>query len=83
MDSEKKDSNIKLEKTFRLSDDFKPPTYDEWKDKVVSDLKGAPFEKLMTNTIEGILLEPIYIKNNQQNDEYISKHEYKYYNSNL
>jgi len=67
VDPEKKDSNIKLEKTFRLSDDFKPPTYDEWKDKVVSDLKGAPFEKLLTNTIEGILLEPIYIKNNQEN----------------
>jgi len=67
MDSENNDSNIKLEKTFTLSDDFNPPTYDEWKEKVVADLKGAPFEKLKTKTSEGILLEPIYTKSNLKN----------------
>ena len=62
MDSEKNSSNIKLDKTFTLLDDFHPPTYEEWKEKVQADLKGKPFEKLKTKTIEGILLEPIYTK---------------------
>ncbi len=62
MDSEKNNSNIKLDKTFTLLDDFNPPTYEEWKEKVQADLKGKPFEKLKTKTIEGILLEPIYTK---------------------
>jgi len=62
MDSEKNSSNIKLDKTFTLLDDFNPPTYEEWKEKVQADLKGKPFEKLKTKTIEGILLEPIYTK---------------------
>ena len=62
MDSEKNSSDIKLDKTFTLLNDFDPPTYEEWKEKVVADLKGAPFEKLKTKTIEGILLDPIYTK---------------------
>lgn len=62
MNSENNNSEIKLEKTFTLLDDFAPPTYKEWKEKVISDLKGKPFEKLQTKTIEGITLKPIYTK---------------------
>lgn len=57
-------SEIKLEKELNLLDEFAPPTYDEWKEKVVADLKGAPFEKkLLTKTYEGITLQPIYTQN--------------------
>ncbi|VAX27233.1 Methylmalonyl-CoA mutase small subunit, MutA [hydrothermal vent metagenome] len=66
MDSVNDNSEIKLEKTFTLLDDFTPPTYDEWKEKVLADLKGKPFEKLQTKIIEGITLQPIYTKNDLQ-----------------
>ncbi|MGI6076440.1 MAG: methylmalonyl-CoA mutase family protein [Pyramidobacter sp.] len=42
-------------------DEFKVPTYDEWKQAAEALLKGAPFEKKMfTSTYEGIKLQPIY-----------------------
>ena len=63
MDSVNNNSEINLEETFTLLDDFTPPTYEEWKEKVIADLKGKPFEKLQTKTIEGITLRPIYTKN--------------------
>ena len=56
-------TNEKLEKELNLSKEFKTPTYNEWKDKVEADLKGASFEKkLITKTYEGIDLKPIYAK---------------------
>ena len=56
-------SEIKLPKQFKLQDNFAPPPYQEWKEKVSRDLKGAPFEKkLITKTYEGIDLQPIYTK---------------------
>ena len=62
MNSENNNSNIKLQKTFTLQDDFPTPTYEQWKEKVIADLKGKPFEKLQTKTIEGVVLQPIYTK---------------------
>lgn len=62
MDLENNNSEIKLNKIFTLPDDFTPPSYGEWREKVISDLKGKPFEKLQTKTIEGIVLQPIYTK---------------------
>ncbi len=42
-------------------DEFKAPSYEEWKQAATAALKGAPFEKRMfTPTYEGIALEPIY-----------------------
>ncbi len=42
-------------------DEFKIPSYEEWKDAAVALLKGAPFDKkLKTKLYEGITLEPIY-----------------------
>jgi len=56
-------SNVKLEKELRLKDDFTPPTYDQWKQVVIADLKGADFDKkLITKTYENINLNPIYTK---------------------
>ena len=62
MNSENAISEIKLKKTFTLQDDFPTPTYEQWKEKVIADLKGKPFEKLQTKTIEGVVLQPIYTK---------------------
>ncbi|MEN8191985.1 MAG: methylmalonyl-CoA mutase family protein [Bacteroidota bacterium] len=62
MSSEKTKSDIHLKEKLTLSDDFTPPSFDEWKDKVVKDLKGKPYEKLISNTIDGIQLQPIYTK---------------------
>lgn len=42
-------------------DEFPIPSYEEWKAEAVASLKGAPFEKkLITKTLEGIELQPIY-----------------------
>ncbi|MFH2029361.1 MAG: methylmalonyl-CoA mutase family protein [Bacteroidota bacterium] len=54
---------MKLEEKFNL-DEFPIPTYNEWKEKVIEELKGVSFEKkLVTKTYEGIDLNPIYVKN--------------------
>lgn len=43
--------------------EFKPSTYEEWKEESVKLLKGAPFDKKMySKTPEGIVLKPIYNK---------------------
>ena len=52
-------------------DEFKIPTYEEWKEAAIAALKGAPFDKKMyTKTYEGITLQPIYtladVENNAQ-----------------
>ncbi|MBQ0138115.1 MAG: methylmalonyl-CoA mutase [Kurthia sp.] len=41
---------------------FQEPTYEEWKVAAESALKGKPFTSLLTKTIEGITLEPLYTK---------------------
>ncbi len=46
-------------------DEFKAPTYEEWKQAATDALKGAPFDKRMfTPTYEGITLDPIYTMEN-------------------
>nr|VFJ58095.1 MAG: methylmalonyl-CoA mutase [Candidatus Kentron sp. DK] len=40
--------------------EFPIPSYDEWREAAVKGLKGAPFEKLITKTYEGIELQPMY-----------------------
>ncbi len=45
----------------KLFEEFPPVTTQEWKDKVIADLKGADFEKkLVWRTIEGFNLQPYY-----------------------
>ncbi|MFH0734055.1 MAG: methylmalonyl-CoA mutase family protein [bacterium] len=61
-------SNVKLEKELHLKDDFTPPTYEQWKQVVINDLKGADFDKkLITKTYENISLNPIYTKLDLEN----------------
>jgi len=63
--------NFELPKSIDLKSDFTPPTFDEWKNTVQKDLKGLPFEKLITKTIEGIELQPIYTRETLENNSHL------------
>src|SRR5712671_5184653 len=45
---------------LRLAADFAAATYDDWRKLVDGVLKGAPFEKLVGKTYDGLRIEPIY-----------------------
>jgi methylmalonyl-CoA mutase len=45
---------------LRLAADFAPATYEDWRKLVDGVLKGAPFEKLVGKTYDGLKIEPIY-----------------------
>ena len=47
---------------LRLAADFAPASYDDWRKLVDGVLKGAPFEKLVGKTYDGIKIEPIYTR---------------------
>jgi methylmalonyl-CoA mutase len=40
--------------------DFPPASYDDWRRLVDGVLKGAPFEKLIARTYDGVKIDPIY-----------------------
>ncbi len=45
----------------KLFDEFPPVSAEEWKDRIIKDLKGADYnEKLLWNTDEGFSVEPYY-----------------------
>jgi methylmalonyl-CoA mutase len=44
----------------KLAADFQPATYDDWRRLVDGVLKGAPFEKLVGKTSDGLKIDPIY-----------------------
>ncbi|MGY3697098.1 methylmalonyl-CoA mutase [Bradyrhizobium sp. USDA 3240] len=43
-----------------LASDFAPATYDDWRKLVDGMLKGAPYEKLVGKTYDGLRIDPIY-----------------------
>jgi methylmalonyl-CoA mutase len=45
---------------LRLTADFAPATYEDWRKLVDGVLKGAPFEKLVGKTYDNLRIEPIY-----------------------
>jgi methylmalonyl-CoA mutase len=45
---------------LRLAADFAPASYDDWRKLVDGVLKGAPFEKLVGKTSDGLRIDPIY-----------------------
>src|ERR1700683_142244 len=45
---------------LRFASDFQPASYDDWRRLVDGVLKGAPFEKLVGKTYDGLEIEPIY-----------------------
>lgn len=46
--------------SLRLAADFAPATRDDWRKLADGVLKGAPFEKLVAKTYDGLRIEPIY-----------------------
>ncbi|MGG1675000.1 acyl-CoA mutase large subunit family protein [Neobacillus sp. NRS-1170] len=56
-----------------LFQEFPTPTFQQWREAVEKTLKGASIEeKLVTNTYEGIPLQPIYRHNDTENIPYLS-----------
>ena len=47
------------EKTLPLAADFPPATREEWRKLVDAVLKGAPFERLVSTTYDGLSIEPL------------------------
>ena len=47
---------------LKLVADFAPATYDDWRKLVDGVLKGAPFEKLVSKTSDGLKIDPIYCR---------------------
>lgn len=47
---------------LRLAADFAPATQDEWRKLVDGVLKGAPYEKLVGKTSDGLAIQPIYTR---------------------
>src|SRR6267154_2348685 len=45
---------------LRLAADFPPASYEDWRKLVDGVLKGAPFEKLVGKTWDGLAIAPIY-----------------------
>src|SRR5580765_903449 len=45
---------------LRLAADFASASYDDWRKLVDGVLKGAPFEKLVGKTYDGLKIDPIY-----------------------
>src|ERR1700694_4426179 len=45
---------------LRLAADFAPASYGDWRQLVDGVLKGAPFEKLIGKTYDGLKIDPIY-----------------------
>ncbi|NNC82503.1 MAG: hypothetical protein HKN79_02920, partial [Flavobacteriales bacterium] len=46
--------------------DFRPDTAQEWKERILKELKGAPFEKVVSQTADGIEIQPFYVKDDQE-----------------
>ncbi len=53
-------SKTSVTEDLRLAADFAPATYDDWRKLVDGVLKGAPFEKLVGKTSDGLKIDPIY-----------------------
>ncbi|MFC4411175.1 methylmalonyl-CoA mutase family protein [Chungangia koreensis] len=51
---------------------FTQKTYEAWKVEAEKALKGKPFETLVTETLEGIKLQPLYTKEMVENRDKIS-----------
>ncbi len=60
------------ENNTKLFDQFPPVTLEEWKAKIIEDLKGADYEKkLVWQTGEGFSVDPIYNGENLKGLEHL------------
>jgi methylmalonyl-CoA mutase len=48
--------------SLSLAADFSPATRDEWRAMVEAALKGAPFERLVSTSYDGIAIEPLPVR---------------------
>jgi methylmalonyl-CoA mutase len=51
---------MSVSEDLRLAADFAPATFEDWRRLVDGVLKGAPFENLVSNTYDGLKINPIY-----------------------
>ena len=57
----------------KLFQEFSPTTTDEWKEKIIKDLKGADYDrKLVWKTNNGFAMQPFYRKEDLLNLEYLN-----------
>ncbi len=54
----------------KLFKEFPPVSKEEWKEQVVKDLKGKPFDKLIWKTYENIDIDPFYTDSDLKTLEY-------------
>ncbi|MFW6050137.1 MAG: methylmalonyl-CoA mutase family protein [Myxococcota bacterium] len=47
---------------LKITDDFPPAAKSGWREKAEKDLEGTPLDKLVTHTIEGIDIDPLYTR---------------------
>ena len=60
------------EKYIKLFEEFPPISNEQWKEKVVTDLKGADFDrKLVWRTNEGFAVQPFYRQDDLQKLDYL------------
>jgi methylmalonyl-CoA mutase len=50
------------EAELTLAGDFPPANEEQWREAVDRVLKGAPFERLVSRTADGIQVEPLYVE---------------------
>ncbi len=55
-----------MAKYEKLFDEFPPQTMKDWEDKIVQDLKGTSYDRLIWKNIEGIDIKPFYTKEDLQ-----------------
>ncbi len=59
-----------MDKT-KLFDDFEAVNAEKWKEKMLLDLKGLPYDKLIWKTNEGISVKPFYTAEDLENLSYL------------
>ena len=60
-----------MDKT-KLFDDFEAVNAEKWKEKMLLDLKGLPYDKLVWKTNEGITVKPFYTAEDLENLSYLN-----------
>jgi methylmalonyl-CoA mutase len=65
--------NVDHKKEEKLFSEFPPISTEEWEEKIISDLKGADYEKkLIWKPIEGFKVQPYYRAEDLKNLEYLN-----------
>ncbi len=61
-----------MEKINNLFSEFPPVSTEQWKEKIIKDLKGKPYEKLIRKTPEGFEIKPFYREEDLKNIPFIN-----------